>query len=133
MRKLVLALALTPALVPFPARAQPSVQVHINLGLPPQPVLLEVQPGVQVVADFHEEVFFSGGYYWLRRDAGWYRARRPNARFVYVQPARVPPGLVRMPPGHYRHFGKEQARAERQAWKEQRKGWKAERRGKKHE
>ncbi|HEY7724480.1 MAG TPA: hypothetical protein VH880_04050 [Anaeromyxobacteraceae bacterium] len=138
MHRLCLAAALAAALLAAaPASAQLSVQVQVDLGLPPQPALVEVEPGVQVVADFREEVFLSGGYYWLRRDAGWYRARRPNAAFVHVEPARVPPGLVRLPPGHYRHYRKEQARDERHAWKEQRKaerkGWKAGRKAEKRE
>jgi hypothetical protein len=33
----------------------------------------------------------------------------------------VPPGLVRLPPGHYRHFRREQARAEERAWREHQK------------
>jgi hypothetical protein len=118
MRKLVLASLLALAALPGTARPQPQVRLQIHLGLPPQPPLLLVQPGVQVVENWNEEVFFSGGWYWCRRDDGWYRARTPRAAFAWVEPRRVPPALVRMPPGHYRHFRREQARAEERAWHE---------------
>jgi hypothetical protein len=133
MTKLLLASILLLAL-PAPARSQVSVQ--IQLGLPAAPPLVVVQPGIQVVENWDEEVFFTGGYYWVRRDEHWYRAPRPRATFVHVEPHRVPPGLVRLPPGHYKHYRKEQAKAERKAWKEreksEKKAWKEEKKHGKH-
>jgi hypothetical protein len=126
MKRLALSVALALSMVPAAASAQ--VAVNIQVGLPVAPPLVVVQTGVQVVEDFNEEVFYTGGYYWCRRDAGWYRARGPRARFVYIEPRRVPERLVRLPPGHYRHFGREQARAEHREWKErqkaERRAWK---------
>jgi hypothetical protein len=87
--------------------------------------LLVVQPGIQVVAGYPEEVFFVGNHYWLRRDEGWYRSVHPRAGFVVVAPSRVPPGLARLPPGHYRNYGKAQAKADRDAWKAQKKAGKS--------
>jgi hypothetical protein len=134
MTRLLLASILFLAL-PAPARSQVSVQ--IQLGLPAAPPLVVVQPGIQVVENWDEEVFFTGGYYWVRRDEYWYRAPRPRATFVYVEPRRVPPGLVRLPPGHYKHYRKEQAKAERKAWKarekSEKKAWKQEKKHGKHE
>ena len=139
MKRLALCFALALTMLPAAARAQ--VDVRIQVGLPVAPPLVVVQPGIQVVENFNEEVFYTGGYYWCRRDNGWYRARGPRAAFVYVQPRRVPVGLVRLPPGHYRHYGREQARAEHREWKEHQKAehreWKehekAERREQKEE
>lgn len=120
MNKLILASILVAAVLPVPARPQVAFQMHVNLGtpLPPQPPLVVVQPGVQVVENYDEEVFFSGGFYWVRRGDLWYRAPGPRATFVYVPVRRVPPVLVSLPPGHYRHYGREQGRAEYRAWKE---------------
>ncbi|MCE1229920.1 MAG: hypothetical protein LWX11_10595 [Firmicutes bacterium] len=84
------------------ARAQ--VNIHIDLGLPPVPRLVFIAPGVQVVEAFPEEVFFHSGWYWCRRSDGWYRAHHPRARFDWVAARRVPPALVRIPPGHYRNW-----------------------------
>jgi hypothetical protein len=68
----------------------------------------------------------------VRRDAYWYRAPSPGATWVYVEPRHVPPGLVKIPPGHYKHYRKEQAKAERKAWKEQEKAAKKAHKGKGH-
>ncbi len=99
--KLVLALALSGLATPAYAGAQVSIQMSLPAVLPP---LVVVQPGVQVVQDYDEEIFFTGGYYWVRRDGYWYRAVDPRARWYYVRPVAVPGALVRMPPGQYRHW-----------------------------
>jgi len=135
MKRLVAALALAASLLPAAARGQ--VDVNIRLGLPVAPPLIVVQPGVQVVENYHEEVFFTNGWYWVRRDDRWWRARTPRAAFVYVEPRYVPRTIYRLPPGHYKHWHREQARAERREWKEhekaERKAWKAERKHERHE
>ncbi len=126
MNRLAFVFALALSLLPAAARAQ--MDVRIQVGLPVAPPLVVVQPGIQVVEDWDEEVFYTGGYYWVQRDGGWYRGRGPRAAFVYVEPRRVPVGLVRLPPGHYKHWHRDEAKAEHKAWKQQekaeRKAWK---------
>src|SRR3972149_6750049 len=62
-----------------PARAE--VSVSINLGPPPiivsQPpeVVMIPQSQVHFVPDPNIDVFFYGGFWWLPRREGWYRAR----------------------------------------------------------
>lgn len=102
MKKLLLLLALSPAL----AQAQVQVQAgaSFTLDLPVViPQLVIVQPGIQVVPDVDYEVFFVNGFYWTRHEGGWYRSRSPRAGWVYM-PRNVPPGLTRMPPGHYKRW-----------------------------
>ena len=125
MKALLLAAMLSVALLPTPATAQVSLRVELGVPLPASPTLLVVQPGIQVVAGYPEEVFFVGNHYWLRRDEGWYRSVHPRAGFVVVAPSRVPPGLARLPPGHYKNYGKAQAKADRDAWKAQKKAGKS--------
>ena len=129
MKRLLSFLLAVAFLAPAAARAQ--VGVNIQLGLPAAPPMVVVQPGVQVVENYDEEVFYTGGWYWVRRDGRWWRARQPRAAFVYVEPRRVPPAIVRLPPGQYRHWNHEK----HQAWKEQQRAdkhaWKAERRAEK--
>jgi len=125
MKALLLAAMLSVALLPAPATAQVSLRVELGVPLPASPTLLVVQPGIQVVAGYPEEVFFVGNHYWLRRDEGWYRSVHPRAGFVVVAPSRVPPGLARLPPGHYKNYGKAQAKADRDAWKAQKKAGKS--------
>jgi len=119
----LLAAALLSSAAAFPAasHAQVGVQLSVHLALPVQPPLIVLEPGVQVVTDFDDEVFLVSGAYWLRRGPYWYRTRRPGAAFIYVPAPRVPVVLARLPPpGHYKHYRKErheQERAERRAAK----------------
>ena len=102
MNKHLLSLACVLCL--WPSAAQAQVSLHIDIGLPVAPPLVQVQPGIQVVEGFPEEVFFSAGWYWCRRPDGWYRARSPRARFDWVDRRYVPGGLMRMPSGRYRNW-----------------------------
>ena len=102
MNKSTIPLAILLSLCAATARAQ--VGVRIELGLPVAPPLVMIQPGIQVVEGFQEEVFFHRGWYWCRRPGGWYRARSPRDRFEWIEARRVPVGLVRMPEGRYRNW-----------------------------
>jgi hypothetical protein len=113
MKKIASLLALAMLSLPLAARAQVGVQIHV--ALPAAMPMVVVQPGVQVVENQDEEVFFTNGWYWVRRDEVWYRAARPHAAFAYVAPRRVPVALVRMEPGRYRHFHHEE-RHDRGGW-----------------
>ncbi len=89
------------------ATARAGVSLHIDIGLPAAPPLVEVQPGIQVVAGFPEEVFFSAGWYWCRRPDGWSRARSPRSRFDWVDMSMVPRPLMRERLGYYRNWRRE--------------------------
>jgi hypothetical protein len=84
-------------------------QIDVRIGLPvvrfeTAPPLVVVRPGVQVVRDYDEEVFYTGGWYWVRHGGGWYRARDWRGGWVVAEPRYVPRTIVGMPPGHYRRF-----------------------------
>jgi len=104
---LLAALLAVALLRPAPAGAQVEVHVNLNLPLPARPPLVTIQPGVMVVEDFDDEVFVVGGVYWARRGDRWYRAPGPRAGFVFVERQRVPPALVRLPPGQYKKWKKQ--------------------------
>ncbi len=111
-RAVLLAVPVTLALAaPSGAHAQVDVNVRLNLGLPVRPPLVVVQPGVQVVEDFDDEVFFVEGAYWARRGDRWYWSRTPGAAFVVVEPRRVPAAIVRIPPGQYKKWRKKHPEA----------------------
>jgi len=100
-----IAIALGAALLaaaPGPARAQ--VQVSIGIAFPEPPPLVVVSPGVRVVPELDEEVFFVGGFYWVMRDGLWYRTHDYRGGWAPVRRAGVPASLVRIPPGRYRHY-----------------------------
>jgi hypothetical protein len=67
------------------------------------PDLVEVSPGVQVVADYDDSVFYSDGFYWRYDNGGWYRSNNYAGGFVYWN---APPQAIITinDPGHYRHY-----------------------------
>ena len=68
---------------------------------PPQ--LVEISPGVQVIVDYDEPVFYSDDFYW-RYDAGvWYRSRYHTRGWTRVQ---APPPRIRQidRPTAYIHY-----------------------------
>jgi len=68
------------------------------------PPLVVVQPGVSVVRDYDQEVFYADGYYWVRQDRSWYRSRDHRRGWARVEPRYIPPPIVQAPPGRYRHY-----------------------------
>ncbi len=102
MKKTLLLIA---GLLVLPAIARAQAQVSIRLDLPVVlPQLVVVSPGVQVVPEVEEEVFFVDGYYWCRHEGGWYRSRSHRGGWVVVPGRAVPARLVQIPPGRYRRY-----------------------------
>ena len=116
------------------ARADAVLQTSITIALPTVlPRLVVVEPGVQVVEDLDEEVFFVDGWYWARRGDLWYRARDHRRAWVYVEPRQVPPGLQRIPPGHYRRFRKAEWKAMKAEERARRRAVREEEKERRHE
>jgi hypothetical protein len=112
MKRLILGIALCMAL-----ETSAQVDIRINVPLPTvrfeaPPPLVTVEPGIQVVPDHADEIFFVNGVYWYRRDGRWFRSRDHRGGWAVVEERGVPSGLVRIPPGKYRHWRAE-ARTER--------------------
>jgi hypothetical protein len=84
----------------------PSVRIEppsIQFSAPPEMVVVE--PGVQVVEDADEEVFFVRGWYWHPGPNGvWWRTRDYRGGWAVAPRPAVPGALVHMPPGQYRHY-----------------------------
>lgn len=99
LKVLLAGLVLAPALAFGQVRA--GISIDLPVVLPPMVV---VQPGVQVVPECEHEVFYTGGYYWVREDGYWYRSRNHRGGWVAAPPRAVPAALVRVPPGHYKHW-----------------------------
>jgi hypothetical protein len=104
-------LAVGAALIASPVFAQVQVGVGVQVSVPlptiqfeVAPPLVVVSPGVQVVRDYREEVFFVDGWYWCRRDSYWFRTRDYRGGWVVVERPYVPATLVKIPPGHYKHY-----------------------------
>jgi hypothetical protein len=91
--------------------APPPPRIHVTVPPPPRirftapPALVVVHPGVRVVADADQEVFFSAGCYWHRSpDGHWWRAHSYRGHWVSAPRAAVPVAVVRLPHGRYRHY-----------------------------
>jgi hypothetical protein len=111
MRKLLL-LSVSLLGLASPAATPAEVQLRLRMGFPAVlPPLVQVEPGVRVVQDFDEEVFFIGGYYWVQRDGNWYRTRDHRGTWSYVKRDRLPGALVRHEPGRYRRWQHDERRA----------------------
>lgn len=97
------------ALVLLPALASAQVNIDIGVQLPQihfeaPPPLVVVTPGVQVVENYNEDLYVADGYYWVRRDGRWYRARDHRGGWVLVEERVVPVEVARIPPGHYKKW-----------------------------
>lgn len=57
-------------------------------------MLAYVGPGLWVVTDYDDPLFYSDGYYWLYRDGVWLRSATYGGSYVRVS-ARIVPGPVR--------------------------------------
>jgi hypothetical protein len=78
--------------------AGPSADVYVST-----PDLVTVSPGVQVVADYDEPVFYTDGFYWRYYDGGWYRSNNYSTGWFYV--ATPPVAVVRIDrPYAYAHY-----------------------------
>ena len=85
--------------------AQVQVQIQLpQLVFPAPPQLVVVEPGLQVVEDSDDEVFFVDNHYWHRRDGRWFRAKDHRGGWVVVDAPLVPPLLVRQPGGKFRRY-----------------------------
>ena len=87
------------------ARAQVNVEIAVpTIRFEVAPPLVVVSPGIQVVPEYEEEVFFVDGWYWYRSGPYWYRTRDHRGGWVLVERRYVPATLVKIPPGHYKHY-----------------------------
>ncbi|MBA2542592.1 MAG: hypothetical protein H0V17_23315 [Deltaproteobacteria bacterium] len=57
------------------------------------PDLVYVSPGVQVIADYDEPVFYADGYYWRETGGTWYRSSNHTHGWSYYAPPRAIIGI----------------------------------------
>lgn len=67
------------------------------------PDMVAVSPGVQVIADYDEPIFYADGFYWANRGGAWYRSSYYTGGWIYY--ARPPGVIVSIHNPHaYRHY-----------------------------
>jgi hypothetical protein len=64
-----------------------SGRVHAGATVEAEPTLVEVSPGVWVIEDYSEPVFYSENSYWLYRDGIWFRSHVHTGNWVRVSAA----------------------------------------------
>src|SRR5262245_15506311 len=106
MKTMGLLVAITISTVPTESRAQ---AVRVTVATPTvrfetAPQLVEVSPGVQVVPEYGDEVFFVDGWYWCRSGGAWFRTRDYRGGWVVAERAYVPTVIVKAKPGKYRYY-----------------------------
>jgi hypothetical protein len=66
------------------------------------PDLVYAAPGVQVIADYDEPIFYNDGFYWRFYGGGWYRSTYYTGGWVYARP---PVAVMRIDrPYAYAHY-----------------------------
>lgn len=66
------------------------------------PDLVYVSPGVQVIADYDEPIFYSNGFYWRYYGDTWYRSNTYTGGWIYARP---PAAVLRIDrPYAYRRY-----------------------------
>jgi hypothetical protein len=65
------------------------------------PDLAYVGPGVHVIADYDEPIFYADGFYWWYFGTSWYRSTYYTGGWVVASPPSV---VVRIDPLRYRHY-----------------------------
>ena len=105
MQKLFLAILSSVSLLFAGVNMHLSVNVPVpEIVFPEPPHVVIAAPGVYVVPDYPEEVFFVSGSYWVVREGHWFRSRGPHQKWIMVRNSRVPRGIMRIPRGKYRNW-----------------------------
>lgn len=114
-------------------------QVNVTVGVPVPSFELQVgsplvyvSPGVWVLPESEDEVFYNGGWYWARHGNHWYRTHGRQGGWVVIDDGYVPRPVVRMT-GRYRNWrAPERARTmSPRGWEE--RGERGEKRGHGHD
>jgi hypothetical protein len=71
------------------------------------PELVAISPGVQVIADADDPVFYADGYYWLYRDNVWLRSDSYRGGFARIDVNMVPSEVRTIDrPSTYAHYSR---------------------------
>jgi len=64
--------------------------------------LVEISPGVEVIADYDEPIFFVDDFYWVFRGGFWYRSGWYGGGWARAEPPDRVRGIAN--PGSYAHY-----------------------------
>ena len=75
----------------------------------PAPDLVVISPGVQVIANLDEPIFYSDNYYWRNEGGVWYRSTSHTRGWVRVEDAPVEIRTIERPLLYIRYHGEARA------------------------
>lgn len=93
----------------------PVAVVHRPVVFVEAPPLVEIEPGVAVVSDYGQAVYFVDDAYWYSDGGVWYRTSHWNEPWVGVEVGAVPVTVVHRDPRAYVHY---HAAASARVWHE---------------
>jgi hypothetical protein len=73
------------------------------------PDLVVISPGVQVIADLDEPIFYSGNYYWRNEGGFWYRSTSHTQGWARVEVAPVEIRTIERPSAYVHFHGEARA------------------------
>jgi hypothetical protein len=73
------------------------------------PDLVVISPGVQVIADLDEPIFYSDNYYWRNQGGFWYRSTSHTRGWARVEVAPVEIRTIERPSAYVHYHGKARA------------------------
>jgi hypothetical protein len=73
------------------------------------PDLVVISPGVQVIADLDEPIFYSGNYYWRNQGGFWYRSTSHTRGWARVEVAPVEIRTIERPSAYVHYHGEARA------------------------
>jgi hypothetical protein len=74
------------------------------------PELVVISPGVQVIADLDEPIFYSNHYYWRNQGGSWYRSASHTRGWARVEIAPVEIRTIERPSAYIHYRGGTRAR-----------------------
>ncbi len=80
-----------------------TTEVMYRAPLPTQTSMVEIDPGVYVVAGQDEPVFYADNFYWRYHDNAWYRTGGSTGDWIRI--GRPPQSVMQIrEPHRYRHY-----------------------------
>ena len=76
------------------------------------PELIAIRPGVQVIANLDEPIFYTGNYYWRNQGGSWYRSTSHRRGWARVQVVPVEIRSIDRPAAYIHYRGETRARVD---------------------
>jgi hypothetical protein len=76
------------------------------------PELVVIRPGVQVIANYDEPIFYTGNYYWRNQGGSWYRSTSHRSGWARVEVVPVEIRSIERPAAYIHYRGETRARVD---------------------